>query len=143
MTNWFNRSSEASDGLEQDMILAEALSALDPETYDPNYWFRFRGWVVSSAAGALARRRIPVELTIGDVLTSWARMVVPTAAVAAAVAAVVLVRPDVPLRQNVAAEPLPIAVEEQLVSELPSDVVPMLLAPDAAAGLVAFASDIF
>lgn len=142
MTTWFTRSLETTDELEQDMILAEALSALDPETYDSNYWFRFRGWVVSSAAGALARRRIPAELTIGDVLTSWARMVVPTAAVAA-VAAAVLVRPDVPLRQDVVAEPLPIAVEEQLVSELPNDVVPMLLAPDAAAGLVAFASDIF
>jgi hypothetical protein len=140
MMNWFSRDTGPSDELGRDMVLAEALSALDPATEDPNYWFRFRGWVMSGAARELARRRLMADLTVGDVLTSWARTVVPTAVAAAAVAAFVLVRAGAAVPQ-VAQEPL--GLEELLVSDLSNESVSVLLTPDAASGLVAFASEIF
>ena len=37
----------------------------------------------------------------------------------------------------------PIGVEELLVSDIPRETVPVLLSPDAATGVVAFASEIF
>jgi len=37
----------------------------------------------------------------------------------------------------------PIGVEELLVSDIPSETVPVLLSPNAATGVVAFASEIF
>jgi hypothetical protein len=119
------------------MMLAEALKAVDPGSGDPSYWLRFRASVVSGAGRELARRRLLAELTVGDVLTSWARAVVPTAALAAALAAIVL------MRAGSAVQAQPIGVEELLVSELPSERVPALLAPDAAEEMVVFASDMF
>ena len=65
-----------SDDLGRDMILAESLEALDPARRDPNYWMRFRGAVLSAAGRELARRRLIQELTVEDVLTSWARTIV-------------------------------------------------------------------
>lgn len=73
-----------------DSELEAALSALDPASRDPNYWFRFRWWVMSGAAMELARRRREVRLTVGDVLESWARALLPTAAFVAAVAGMLL-----------------------------------------------------
>ena len=42
--------------------LAEWLRVLDPATEDPNYWLRFRSWVVESAGPELARRRVAGHL---------------------------------------------------------------------------------
>ena len=137
MTDWRSRHSNPSDELGRDIVLAEALQSLDPASEDPNYWFRFRGWVMSGAARELAQRRLMAELTIGEVMTSWARTLVPTAALAAAVAAFVLVR---------AATPMPtqhVGLEELLVTDVPVETQPVFLSPDAAAGIVAFASDVY
>ena len=68
------------------MFAAAALAVLDPASHDPNYWFRFRSWVMSGAARELSRRRLVARLTVGDVLESWARALVPTAALVAALA---------------------------------------------------------
>jgi hypothetical protein len=78
------------------------------------------------------------ELTIGDVMTSWARALVPTAVLAAAVASVVLLRADA------LGEDRPIGVDELLVRDLPGEAVPILLAPDEPGGVLVFAaSEIF
>jgi hypothetical protein len=135
MIRRFRRGLDADD-MGRDMALAEALGALDPSSRDPNYWLRFRGWVVTGASRELARRRLMAELTVGDVLTSWARMVVPTAVLAAAMAGMMLMRGGGVTEH-------PIGVEELLVSDIPRETVPVLLSPDAATGVVAFASEIF
>ena len=137
MSNWLRRDSDSIDEIGRDMLLAEALDVLDPAHEDANYWFRFRGWVMSEAARELARRRLIVELTVGDVLTSWARTVVPTALLAAAMAGLMLMRTGDVSTQH------PIGVEELLVSEISSETVPVLLSRDEPAFVVAFASEIF
>jgi hypothetical protein len=116
-----------------DPEIGRALAALDPTTMDPNYWLRFRAWVVDNAAPELARRRLAAELTVGDVMTSWARMVMPTAILAAALAGLMLLRGE-----SVSTQPL--GVEEMLVAEVDGQTIPAALdAPSA----VAFASEIF
>ena len=128
--------SDYADELGQDEDLAQALGLLDPARQDPNYWFRFRSWVLSSAGAELARRRLMHELTVADVMSSWARAVVSTAALAAALAGLLLVRgADAPALQ-------PVGVEELLVSEVEGETIPTLLAPTTN-GAVAFASEIF
>ena len=128
--------SEYTDGLSQDDELSQALGLLDPVQQDPNYWFRFRTWVLSNASAELARRRLMHELTVADVMSSWARAVVSTAALAAALAGLLLVRgAGAPTLQ-------PVGVEELLVSEVEGETIPTLLAP-ATNGTVAFAAEIF
>ncbi len=128
--------SDYVDGLSQDDELSQALGLLDPAQQDPNYWFRFRTWVLSNASAELARRRLMHELTVADVMSSWARAVVSTAALAAALAGLLLVRgADASALQ-------PVGVEELLVSEVEGETIPTLLAP-ATNGTVAFAAEIF
>ncbi len=115
-----------------DRELRAALSVLDPESRDPNYWLRFRWWVMSGAAGELARRRQAVSLTVGDVLESWARALLPTAALVAAVASMLLLRAEEPSNDF-----QPLVVEELLLSEVGGGVVPI----DASA--LTFAAEIF
>lgn len=136
MIDWLTRGERASDP-GRDMELAEALESLDPALADPNYWMLFRGWVTAGAARELARRRLMAQLTVGDVLTAWARTVVPTAVLAAAVAGLLLLRSVEP-----PTSPL-VGVEELLVTEIPSETVPVLLTPDGTEGVVAFAAEIF
>ena len=131
MREWMTKNGP-SDGIGRDMELAEAFRALDPETYDPNYWLRFRGWVMSGASSELARRR----LTVGDVLSSWARTLVPTAVLAAAVAAMLLVRAP-------AIDQTPIALEELLVTEIPVESQRVLLAPPQTESPFSFAAESF
>jgi len=127
---------EVTDDLGRDMELAEALSVLDPAQGDPNYWLRFRSWVMGAAAKELSRRRLMAQLTVGDVVQSWARAVVPTALVAALLAGVLL------LRESTLSSPLPISVEELLVSEIEGETIPMMLEAEEAL-VVTFASEIF
>lgn len=130
MTDQFS----GSEDLALDPILSEALGVLDPATDDPNYWFRFRGWVASGAAAELSRRRRLVEITIVDVLSSWARPLLPTAALAAALAGIVLMRSgETPVDHL-------ISVEELLVSEMSVERARILLSPEDAQGFVVFAS---
>lgn len=124
------------DGLGQDPELAAWLRSLDPGTEDPNYWLRFRSWVMETAAPELARRRLVADVTVGDVLQSWSRTLVPTALLAAAVAGLAL------LRGPVVPEASPMAVEELLVSELGDDPIPAALAPRVGSA-VTFVADHF
>ena len=125
------------DELGRDMELAETLGLLDPAHGDPNYWLRFRAWVLKNAAAELARRRLMHELTVADVMTSWARAVVPTAILAATLAGLLLMRgQSVPPAQ-------PVGIEELLVSEVEGQTIPAALAPQETGGAVAFAAEIF
>jgi hypothetical protein len=76
------------------------------------------------------------QLTVGDVMQSWARTVVPTAVAAALLAGLLLIR------SSALSAPLPIGVEELLVSEIQGETIPMMLEAEDA-GAVAFASEIF
>lgn len=113
MNDRFSVARGRTDELGRDLVIAEALEELDPASRDPNYWFRFRGWVMADAARELARRRLMAELTVGDVLTSWGRAVVPTALLAAALAGIALLRAgEVPVGEPLGVEVL--MVEENL-----------------------------
>ena len=137
MSDVLRRIDGQSDGLGVDMELADVLHNLDPAVDDPTYWTRFRGWVVSSAHLELARRRLVADLTVGDVVSSWARTLVPTAALAAALAGMLMVR------SGASPAPGPLALEEQLVAEIPGETVPLLLALEGTEGIVTFASEDF
>jgi hypothetical protein len=124
------------DELGRDMELAEALSVLDPARGDPNYWLRFRSWVMGAAARELGRRRLMSQLTVGDVVSLWARAVVPTAVATALLAGLLLIR------GSSLSAPLPIGVEELLVRDIQGETIPMMLEASEAEA-VAFASEIF
>lgn len=83
------------------------LEALDPAARDGLYWSRFHRTVIQRAGAELARRRDLVQVTIADALSGWARMVVPMAAVAAAMAGVLLVQSGGP-------EPAQVVVDDIL-----------------------------
>ncbi len=125
--------------LGRDVELEEQLRVLDPSQDDPSYWFRFRGWVMKEAEGELVRRRMSVDLTVEDLLESWSRTVIPVA-MAAAIAAIALIRssPDDAPELFMA-----VGVEELLVREIPAQTQPVLLSPNAAEGIVAFAMDTY
>lgn len=120
------KNGTETDGLDRDVQLARALELLDPVTREANYWFRFRSWVVESAGPELARRRLTARVTVADVLNSWARTVVPTAVLAAAVAGMLLVRAEALVA------PQPIGVEELLLSEIEGLPIPVALDPENA-----------
>jgi len=120
------KNGTETDGLDRDVQLARALELLDPVSREANYWFRFRSWVVESAGPELARRRLTARLTVADVLNSWARTVVPTAVLAAAVAGMLLVRAEALVA------PQPIGVEELLLSEIEGLPIPVALDPENA-----------
>jgi hypothetical protein len=125
-----------TDELGRDIELAEALAVLDPARGEPNYWLRFRSWVMGAAARELQRRRLMAQLTVGDVMQSWARAVVPTAVATALLAGLLLVR------GSALSAPLPIGVEELLVSEIQGETIPMMLQAEES-GAIAFAAEIF
>ena len=103
---------EADVLAEDELRMTAALRGLDPATDDPNYWLRFQGWVVSAAGAELARRRLLVQLTMGDVMSSWARALVPGALLAAAVAGLLAVGPPTAPAVSV------VSVEEMLLAGL-------------------------
>lgn len=132
---WFRRVADDSDELARDMALAEALASLDPAGQDPNYWLRFHGRVMTGAGSELARRRMMANLTVVDVLASWSRTVVPTAMLAAAVAALLLFRAG--------AGPLQAPVAEDFLTETRGEAVPVMLGSDVPAAFASFAAEIF
>ncbi len=123
-----------TDALGRDRDLAEALFHLDPASRDPKYWLRFRTWVMTGATVELARRRMVAQMTVGDVVHSWARALLPTALLAAALAGILLWRfGSVP----------PMTVEELLVSEIPGETIPVMASPARSFEAVTFASEAF
>jgi hypothetical protein len=133
MNRDWNDSVEMDDlGRERD--LAEALFHLDPASQDPRYWLRFRTWVMNGATLELARRRMVAQMTVGDVVHSWARALVPTALLAAVLAGILLWR--------VGSVP-PMTVEELLISEIQGETIPMMASPARSFEAVTFASEAF
>ncbi|MDX1492663.1 MAG: hypothetical protein R3253_01215 [Longimicrobiales bacterium] len=118
------------------MRLAEAFESLDPASHDPNYWFRFHGRVMAGAGSELARRRMMANLTVVDVLASWSRTLVPTAMLAAAVAALLLFRtgagPGVETTRGA-----------EMVAELPGEPMLLTLGSEAPVVFASFAADNF
>lgn len=84
------------------------MEALDPERGEPGYWDRFQARVMEAVRPALAERRRASE-TVGAVMLSWSRLVLPLAAAAAVVA--VLAVPGEPASES----PLPVAGIEELI----------------------------
>ncbi len=128
------RETGETDELGRDMRIAQALHLIDPSSRDPNYWMRFRSWVMTGAAMELARRRVVARLTVGDVVNSWARALVPTALLAAVLAGVLLWRSGMPV---------PMSVEELLVSEIEGETIPVLASPARTREAVIFAVEAF
>jgi hypothetical protein len=122
------------DDLGRDRDLAEALFHIDPASQDPRYWLRFRTWVMNGATLELARRRMVAQMTVGDVVHSWARALVPTALLAAVLAGILLWR--------VGSVP-PMTVEELLISEIQGETIPMMASPARSFEAVTFASEAF
>ena len=137
--DWIKSDEARVDDLGRDEELAVQLRSLDASQGDPSYWVRFRNWVMTDAASELARRRLAVELTVEDLLESWSGAVIPVA-MAAAVATITLMQSPQADDTKVSAA---IGVEELLVREIPAETQPVFLSPDATAGIVAFASDIY
>ena len=120
-----------------DVEIHRALRAFDPGEGDAGYWTRFEGWVVSSAAMELSRRRRLASMTIGDVLIGWARALVPTAMVAAGLPGLVLVRSG-------GTDTLPpLGLEEILVSELQGLTILQISSPDAPGNPIALTAEMF
>ena len=79
-TLWNGRGGEDPA---HDPWVSWALAGIDPGSDDPSYWFRFRRAVTQRAAAELARRRRG-DLTVGDLVVSWSRTLVPATMIAAA-----------------------------------------------------------
>jgi len=124
---------------EQDLEVSSLLRRLDPASGDPNYWLRFHSWVIRHAKPELARRRLMADLTVGDVLAGWARTLVPAAALAAALAALVFVR-SAP-RPNPG--PVAVGVEELLVVGIEDETIPVALQNDESSTPIAFSGERF
>jgi hypothetical protein len=134
--SWMWRTRGGSEGEEaRDPGIGSALGSWDPASTDPGFWLRFQARVLQAAAPELARRRLMADLTVGDVLTGWARTLVPTAVLAAAVAALVLVRH--------APQAAPASVEDLLTAGMETPTIPEALAESEAAASVAFAAERF
>jgi hypothetical protein len=118
----YGKGREGEDGIDGlDPVVMRALETLEPGSWDPTYWVRFRRRVVALAARELARRRLLSELTVAETVASWGRTLVPTAVLVAAAAAFVLLRSqDVPSM-------LPVMVEEILVQGVDGAPIPTVL----------------
>jgi len=100
------------------------LEILDPGFGDVKYWERFHRRVMSEARVRLAARR-QASLTMGDIVVSWGRMILPLAA-AAALSVLLLaprdaVRPDQEIAGVEEVLELPASGEEPLPSFLHSN----------------------
>lgn len=136
MMTWFRRGTGEGPDLGRDPMVSEALESLDPASREANYWFRFHGRVMAAASAELSRRRMMARLTVVDVMASWSRTVVPTAMLAAAVAALILVRAGSGSLDTATAA-------DELMAELPGEPVPVLEESSAAVIFASFGPDNF
>ena len=120
-----------------DMEIYAALRALDPGERESGYWDRFSGRVAAGAGQELVRRRAAASMTMGDVVVGWARTLVPTAMLAAALAGVVL------MRGEVAESPAPMGIEEMLTSELQGLTISQISSPDAPGNPILLVAEMF
>ncbi|RMH13493.1 MAG: hypothetical protein D6701_12290 [Gemmatimonadetes bacterium] len=113
--------------------VVDLVGVLDPGFEDGEYWRRMRLRIMSAAAPELARRRAE-HATVFEVVEGWARMLVPAAALAAGLAALILLRDGAPATR-------PLAVDEFLLSGIEEPVLSELASPSGAEGAV-FASEV-
>jgi hypothetical protein len=130
-----NGREAMDERIERDPELETALEALDPGGDDGLYWARFRRSVLLRAGAELARRRDRLDPTVGDVVVSWGRAVVPLAVVAAGLAAVLL------WEAPAAPDPGAAGVEELLAEGLEDGSPPAFLASEPDEMGVMMASD--
>jgi hypothetical protein len=69
------------------------LELLDPGCDDPQYWERSHARIMRAAQPHLAQRAAARSETMGEILLSWSRLVVPVTMAAAAVAGLILLQP--------------------------------------------------
>ena len=117
-----NRAGSRGDRNEIDSC-GISLELLDPGHSDPGHWARFQARVMALAGPELARRRVAPQPTVGDVLASWWRLLVPASVAAAAVMASVLVTPETTPGAD-------IAIDEALLSGFDDDPLPAVLVAD-------------
>jgi hypothetical protein len=137
------RPNERYDGDAVDSRVRQLLGALDPGVEDGGYWLRFQRSIMQRAAGELARRRAMAELTVADLVSSWARAVVPTALLAAAVAGLLLIELPGSGVRDAGGESM-LGVEEVLAEGMEGNRIPSVLSDESlpASGVV-FAAEIF
>lgn len=124
--------------------LAAIFDRLDPSRTDPAYWVRFKQSVLARALPELARRRREIPLSLSDVVSSWARTLLPTAAAAAAIGTFLILRPLAAPDDAQGANAAEVGVEELLVSGIEGGTIPATLGgPEPPVGAVTFASDAF
>lgn len=114
------QSSGDRDVVDNDRILLELL---DPGHEDPGHWARFQAFVMAMAGPELARRRAARQPTVGDVLASWWRLLIPASVVAAAAMASLLM----PAETMAGAD---IAIEEALIADFEDEPLPAVLVSD-------------
>ncbi len=122
MSRSFRGNMRPDNEIGRDTVLENRLRVLDPMTDDPSYWLRFRERVMSQAVRGLAQRRVMASLTVSDVVASWARTIVPTAAIAAALAGILLLRAG-------SVDVAPVSAELSAFAD--GEPVPVLLSPGA------------
>lgn len=114
-----NEGRGASSAVDAPDVM-DLLGVLDPGFDDTSYWRRFHLRILSLAGGELRRRSLQ-HATVGDVVQSWTRALVPLAALAAAIAGLMLV-------QNRTIEfSGPVGIEEILIAELDEPALPDLV----------------
>lgn len=128
--------------------LASAFAAVDPGGADPHYWARFHRTVLQRSLPELVRRRRESTLSLSEVVSSWARTLLPAAAAAAAVGAILISRsPAEETRTGQSFIPVAeVDVEELLVLEVEGETIPATLGAAGngrTAGSATFASDEF
>lgn len=126
-----------TDAHEIDMEFHAVLRVLDPGQVDPGYWSRFGARVASKAGVELRRRNAVATMTIGDVVVGWARTLVPTAMLTAALAGVIL------MRSEAVEPPVLMGIEEMLTSELTGLTIPQISSPDAPGNPILLVSELF
>lgn len=94
------------------------LGVLDPGRDDASFWARFRFRVMTRASDELLRRRLMAEVTALELVQSWARTMMPVAAVAATVAGLLLFQGQRP------GSAVAVGVEEALTRELEDQTLP-------------------
>ena len=93
-----------------------ALKVLDPAHDRPGYWSQFRARIMENAAFELARRRDAARESVAAVLSGWSRSLIPVAAAAALIAAVMIAS-----ESRGQSEPAPRLVLEDMLGGAPSE----------------------
>lgn len=92
------------------------LKLLDPAHDRPGYWSQFRARIIENAAFELARRRDAARESVAAVLSGWSRSLIPVAAAAAVIAAIMIAS-----ESRGQSEPAPRLVLEDMLGGVPTE----------------------